>query len=326
MANMTEKYVMENDYAIMNRKFPELQFVNGVAIYYDETQLQKKYLGEYESIENWIDAYCRRHDIPVEPFRNFVTKFNHMIAEAYEACPTFSIKLQKELFDELNSIKKVGYAGSDYSYQQCFHYITRLNQVPHCYSLVTEDKRFLMDKHFMYLSRFYHNISINEYGLFRLESRQISYDRSYAGYVSGSSSVYLWDTKCNYSSEEGLSRVIKMLINSGRTFNSKGVNDLLAELEDYRFETVNWSSNVYREKPGKYSLPLNQVRQDGLLFYTKEFTRPRSDSYTEVEFVKDISGESMSLNEFYHGLLMLKNGRNYMDSLNKLHYNLLVNT
>lgn len=179
------------------------------------------------------------------------------------------------------------------------------------FGIITSDGFFIQDKIAMRMDRFYNQLLINGYGLFELTRKDYnSFSEDKTSYHK-----YIFDTEGNYLSEYDFERLILILSNRNQCLSPEKFIEMIPDLKEGIFKIVDGSSNIWREKDGEYNLEFEREREDGLFFYTEEYSRPRSDSYTEFQYVRDRMGNKMYLNEFYQGLLMLDNGKKYLTEL-----------
>jgi len=317
MANNDDKKIVQKDYEILKSRYSELNFIKGVTIYKDDTATLRRISEYYKNVTEWAEEYCNQHSIEADKFKKFVHKVQQHIFKGLEDNnSTFlKIELPSELPDELREIKRWTGAGSSYSYQECIRLITSFCRPKSNMSLVTDDEWFLMDKNFMFVDRFYFKIQLTNYGLFRTETRELNYDYYYPGNIYLHVSSKLWDFEGNFTDEITFKNLLRILHNRTDCKSEQDYFNMPIDIERGRFKIVTNKNNVWHEKDGEYDLEFYVERDDGLYFYTEEYTQPRTDTYREVQYVKDKENNSMSLNDFYNGLIMLKNGKSYLDAI-----------
>ena len=177
------------------------------------------------------------------------------------------------------------------------------------FSLVTVDGKFISDTIAMRHSRFYNNIDINFYGLFKLTKKE-QYDKPDVSVTS-----YIVDSEANFLHYFEFEKLISILTNRTKNYSPKEFIKIPSDLENSTFPVVNKYTNIWGIKPGQLDIEWDKERDDGLCFYSKEFSR-RDSSY-ELEYVKDKYGNSLYLEEFYKGLIMLNNGSKFIRELIK---------
>ena len=316
MSNIDTRKTAEADYAELKLNFANLEFVNNVAIYIDNNATNRRIFETNASFDIWIEDYCNKHSIPKEKFRTYAYKISSMISECFKTKhKNFEgIQLSEDLFEELKSIKEWNGAGEPYSYHTCIRLITGFNQIQNNYSLVTSDEWFLMDKHFMRMSRWYSDIELNEYGLFKLSKRAISYDNCYPGSITEySTNDLLFDSEGNYTDEWSLKRILDILSNRKKCYLPQDYFKMIPEIEEGSFKTIGNKSNYYYQKEGK-ELEFEKEREDGLTFYMEE-SESNSGNSIFTECVRDNFGNSTSVDHMYKSLKMLENGRKYVNQL-----------
>jgi|688.fasta_scaffold114979_2 hypothetical protein len=305
---------LPTDYSILEANLNKLHFIKGVAIYYDKTKTNREVFNKFTNFNAWLEEYAREHAIPFFEFRalikSLVNEVQAELLESFEPDKIFSIP--EDFMERLNKIKAVGPAGDPYSYHTVLSLVWRYLPIENNISLVHKDGVFLMSKNFMILPWFYNNIEINDYGLFKLEKREYGYDRCFPGSIKTSNSIYYWDTEGHFMSSHDFKELLNILANCKNDFLI-----LLEELVNSKFKLVGPKSNGWRENDGKEEVKWGVEREDGLRFYSEEYRRTGSDSYTDFEYVGDKFENSMYLNDFFTGLKMLKNGGEYLNELKK---------
>jgi hypothetical protein len=233
MSNLDENKIFNEDYIILKQKFQNLDFINGVAIYYDSSATKRR------------------------------------ISQGSE------------------------------------------NKWENNYGVITSDGFFLKDKIAKYFDRFYNQIAITSYGLFKLTRKDHNiYSEDKIAYHT-----YIFDCEGNYLCEDDFDTLLLILSNRNICYSPEKFIEMIPDLEKCTFKIVGNTSNIWREKDGEYKLEFNKEREDGLHFYTEDLMRSSSDSYTEFQYVRDKMWNKMHLNDFYHGLLMLNNGKKYLSEL-----------
>lgn len=187
----------------------------------------------------------------------------------------------------------------------------RIREGQNNFSIVTEDGIFIMDKSKMLLERFYKYIEINEYGLFKLEHASPNFGLVFSGSLMSS---YIFDFEGNYLTDSDFNTVIKILSNRIKCYSPSDFIKMPFELETGRFAIIDRYSLAWTTKTGVVSLEFDKEYDNGLK-YTVEESRTGPDRYIELEYVQDKYNNKMYLNEFYYGILMLNNGKIYLNEL-----------
>ncbi len=305
---------MPSDYSILEENLHKLNFIKGIAIYYDKTKTNREVFNKYSNFNAWLEEYAREHSLPFLEFRalikSIVNEVQNELLDSFEPNKTYSIP--ENFMKKLNSIKEVGLAGDPYSYHtvliNIFHYMPLENN----YSLVCEDGTFLMSKVRMLLPWFYNNVTITEHGVFKCEIRGYGYDRCFPGSVKTSNSVYFWDCNGNYMGVYDFEQSLKILSNCSSEHLT-----LLSQRKDYNFNIDNGAYFEYCEKyKGKEDVEWEKLLPNGLTFYyTKRTVRGSDYRYYADPHVRDQFGNSARIDEFYLTLEMLQNGKEYLQAL-----------
>lgn len=304
---------LPSDIDLLNENFDKFHFIDGVAIYYDKGKTQRKTFGEYSNFNAWLKSYSSQHKI--EPFsfrallKELVNDVHKELLTPFQADKSFSIP--ENFMDKLNAIKQVGPAGEPYSYHTVLSLLWQYLPIENNFTLVCEDGSYLMSKNFMILPWYYNNIKISKTGLFKCETRGYGYDRCFPGTIGTSNRFIYWDSQGHYLTEYDFEEIFLKIVRNCTT----EPYELLNELNDSIFQTVGPKSNGWGQNKGSKKINWGEERNDGLTFYSEEYRRPRSDSYTDFEYVRDNFDNKMYLNDFYTGLKMLKNGQHYLNSL-----------
>jgi hypothetical protein len=167
---------MPTDYTILEANFNKLNFINGVAIYYDKTKTNREVFNKFSNFNAWIEEYAKEYTIPFFEFRalikSLVDKVQAELLNPFEPYKTFSIP--DDFMGNLKAIKKVGPAGDPYSYHPVLSLVFQHLPLEHNYSIVCEDGTFLMSKVRKSLPWFYNNITITEQGIFKCEKENMN--------------------------------------------------------------------------------------------------------------------------------------------------------
>lgn len=302
------------DYSIIEANLHKLNFIKGVALYYDKTKTDREVFKTYTNFNSWIEAYSKEHSIPFFEFRTLIKSLVQDVQvnllDFFEPHKTFPIP--EDFWNKLNAIKKVGPAGEPYSYHTLLSLIFQHLPIENNYSIVCEDGSFLMSKVNMILPFFYNNIQITEHGIFKCEKREYGYDRCFPGNVTTSNVIYYWDFAGNYIRDFDFDTSLKILSNCNTDHLT-----LLSERKNFNFNVGKGEYFEYREKyEGKESVEWEKLLSNGLTFYYTEHTLRGSDyRYYADPYVRDQLGNTIGIDAFYLSLEILKNGKEYLRSL-----------
>jgi hypothetical protein len=181
------------------------------------------------------------------------------------------------------------------------------------YTLISSNGQYLMSKNFMIVPCYFHNIEINEFGLFKCEIRDIGfesgrYNSTIQDYdldsIKTSSRIYYWDSQGHFLSENYYETFISIIKQTNVHFSK-----LLNELNNSIFKVVGPKHNAWSTNKGEAHINWGFKRNDGLTFFTEEYKDK------DFEYVKDDFGNSIDLNDFFTGLNCLKNGLEYLNAL-----------
>jgi hypothetical protein len=309
------------DKDILKKVLPNLQFIEGVSIYYDPSATKRRRFDFYASFDAWIEAYSKQHDIPFFHFKNYAYKIKEIIDEKITNLQEdyHEYLLDESLFNELKNIK--GFtrrAGDEYSYHNCIWKITRFNNYEKNYSIVTENGMFLLDNSFDIdiNRRFENEVNITNLGLFQLIDREITFDRHFPGKIMFRKATFYMD----YTGRKGDPNPALEFISKREGINNPyEFSDLLNELKDLQFEIIEFGTNKKRTKSGSKGVEWGKLRPDGLTFIEEVDDNPRRIHEYRTQWVTNSSGEIYQLSMLYNHLTMLENGRKFLESvLNKV--------
>jgi hypothetical protein len=307
------------DFSIVQENVHKLNFINDVAIFYDKTRTHRNTFGKYANFNVWLDEFCKLKEINFWKLRSLLKPLilsveNELIIDfKVNKSVEINLKFKRQILDLLIADKHI--------YYELMRSIWSHLPIENNYTLIASDGQYLMSKNFMIVPRYFHNIEINEFGLFKCEIREIAfesgrYNSSIQDYdldcIKTSSQIYYWDSQGHFLNEYNYKTFVTILKNSKIDHR-----ELLKELDNSCFKVVGPKHNSWKTNIGENHINWGEQREDGLLFYSEEYSRPGSDSYTDFEYVGDAFGRSMYLNDFYCGLKSLKNGAEYLNQLKR---------
>jgi hypothetical protein len=305
------------DFTIVKENFYKLNFINDVAIFYDKTRTSRMVFNKHSNFNVWLEDYCKSTEIDFWKLRALLKPLVESVKS--DLLSNFH---DRKLF-EISTVIKESILGlllnNESIYNDLMRAIWHHLPIENNYTLISSDGQYLMSKNYMIVPCYFNNIEINEYGLFKCEVRGYSFQCGKYNfeisdydldYLKTTRSIYYWDSHGHFLDEyefEKFNKIIK---------NIKVDNySLLKELNDSIFKVVGPKHNVWRLNEGKEHIKWNVQREDGLLFYSEEYSSPGSDTYTDFEYVRDSYGNSMYVNDFYSGLKCLHNGSAYLNQL-----------
>lgn len=315
--------IIEKDYRTLFEKFEKLEFIDDVAFYFDENATQRKIHYGKSTLDEWIFSFSESNSIYIEYFIEFVHEVSMVIKSYLNEPSNYNEQIFYSQFQSnFKKLKNWPINSDILAYNKFVNDIMQYNQPDNNYSLVTKDKRFLMDKHYMVLPHFYHAITINDYGLFELERRELSNNYNEPKSFSLKKYIYIWDTKINYLREENFCTLIKILSNRRKCYSPTDFVKIIPSIKAATFPIVNWESGLWRDKKGEEGSSIQSIKSDGLFIFEEQIGKRDSSNY--ILNIKDEFNNSMTLCDFYHGMLMLENGRNFQNKLNLRFLNKLL--
>ena len=305
------------DFSIIQENMHKLNFINDVAIFYDKSRTYRNTFDKYSNFNVWLDEFCKMNEIDYWKLRAilklFIENVNNELVTDFKANSSFIInpEFKEQILALLVKDKHI--------YYELMASIWGHLPIENNYTLISSEGQYLMSKNFMLVPCYFNNIEINEFGLFKCEIRDIrfesgTYNSKINDYnldcVKTSGQIYYWDCQGHYFNKYDYETFIKIISDT-----NLDCNKLLNELDDSIFQIVGPKSNGWWTKEGKHHVNWGYQREDGLLFYTEEYSRPGKDSYTDFEYVSTSDGQRMYLKDFYFGLKCIKNGSEYLNHL-----------
>lgn len=306
-----------SDFTIVQENMYKFNFIKEVAIFYDKTRTYRMVFNKHSNFNVWLEDYCKTNEIDFWKLRAVLKPLVETVHQ--DLLLNFQDKKSFEISPEINeSISQLLINNKDI-YNDLMRSIWHHLPIENNYTLICSDGQYLMSKNFMMVPCYFNNIEINEYGLFKCEVREYSfqsgkYNHSIADYDSDclktNRRIYYWDCHGHYLDEYGFETFIKIIKNT-----NVNTGNLLKELNNSIFKVVGPKHNGWKLNDGKEHIKWNVQRDDGLLFYIEEYSRTGSDTYIDFEYVRDSYGNSMYVNDFYSGLKCLNNGAEYLNQL-----------
>lgn len=299
------------DYSILESNLHKLNFIKGVAIYYDKTKTDREVNKLYRYFDEELEAFCKYNAIPFYEYRALVKSFLQEVENELlvNFVPSKVFSLPDDLYKKL-------LAGYNY-----MALVERGLPIEHNYSLVSDDGTFLFSKHHNPWGYFCSNINITEEGLFKCEMRDYqkayNYQRSeIQGTIEISIQEYICDTEGNWMYDYKFLACLKILNSSSSDYLTH-----LSQRNDYNFNIRKDNYYEYQEKyEGKEDVEWEKLLPNGLTFYYWVATVPGSDYRHYIKpCLRDQFGNSAEIDDFYLTLKMLQNGKDYLQALTS-HY------
>jgi hypothetical protein len=307
------------DFSIIRENMNKLHFINDVAIFYDKSRTVRNTFNKYSNFNVWLENYCKLNEINYWKLSVLLKDF---IEDVKDALVTdFQVNKSVEINNEFKEQILALLINDKNTYSKLMESIWGYLPIENNYTLISSDGQYLMSKNFMFVPCYFHNIEINEYGLFKCETRKIGFEsgrynstiRDYdLDCIKTSGQIYYWDTQGHLFDKYGYETFIDII-----TETNIDCKKLLNELDDSIFKIVGPKCNSWSTKEGKEHIKWWVQREDGLYFYTEEYSKPGKDSYTDFEYVRKSDGQRMYLKDFYFGLKCIKNGSEYLNQLKK---------
>lgn len=308
---------VSTDFSILQENLHKLKFINDVAIFYDKTRTYRNIFKKYSDFNIWLEEYCNINEIDYWQARKIIKPLVETVQKElltdFNDSKSYEINLdEKEKILGLFLKNKTNY----YDFMRLIWYHL---PIENNLTLIHKDGTWLMSKNFMIVPIYFNNIQINEYGLFRCEEREYKFEsgrynsKKYdydLDSIQTSRSIYFWDNEGHFLDEYEFKTFMKLMAIVKNDYKT-----LLNELNNSIFKVVGPQHNGWYTKNGQAQINWGVHRDDGLLFYSEENSRPGRDTYTNFEYVRDNFGNQMYLNDFFTGLKCLKNGSDYLDSL-----------
>lgn len=299
------------DFSIVQENLHKLNFINDVAIFYDKTRTYRNTFDKYSNFNVWLDEFCKLKEIDYWKLRALLKPFvlsvkNELVID-FQVNQSFEIKpeFKDHILDLLVKDKHI--------YYELMGAIWGHLPIENNYTLISSDGQYLMSKNFMIVPCYFHNIEINEFGLFKCEIRGICfesgrYNSKIQDYdldsIKTSRRIYYWDSQGHFLSENDYETFISIIKQTNVHFSK-----LLNELNNSIFRVVGPKHNACGTNKGEAHINWGVKRNDGLTFFSEEYKDK------DFEYVKDDFGNSIYLNEFFTGLKCLKNGLEYLNAL-----------